>query len=82
MKAKDSAGNVKHNLEEMDDVLNLPNDESIEDIYLHCLKLKSMVYLVADETDENYKPYEKEFLEAYNGLLKLTGVKREPRLII
>lgn len=82
MKAKDSAGNVKHNLEEMDDVLNLPNDESIEDIYLHCLKLKSMVYLVADETDENYKPYEKEFLEAYNGLLKLTGVKREPRLVI
>jgi hypothetical protein len=82
MKAKDSAGNPKHNLEEMDDVLNLPNDASIEDIYLQCLKLKSMVYLVADETDENYKPYEKEFLEAYQGLLKLTGVKREPRLII
>ena len=82
MKAKDSAGNLKHNLENMDDVLNLPNDKSIEDLYLQCLNLKSMVYLVADETDENYKPYEKEFLEAYKGLLKLTGVKVEPRLVI
>lgn len=82
MKAKNSAGELKYNLEEMDDVLNLPNDKSIEDLYLHCLNLKSMVYLVADETDENYKPYEKEFLEAYKGLLKLTGVKLEPRLVI
>lgn len=82
MKAKNSAGELKYNLENMDDVLNLPNDKSIEDIYLHCLNLKSMVYLVADETDENYKPYEKEFLEAYKSLLKLTGVKLEPRLVI
>ena len=81
MKARNSAGELKYNLENMDDVLNLPNDKSIEDIYLHCLNLKSMVYLVADETDENYKPYEKEFLEAYQGLLKLTGVKVEPRLV-
>lgn len=81
MKARNSAGELKYNLENMDDVLNLPNDKSIEDIYLHCLNLKSMVYLVADETDENYKPYEKEFLEAYQGLLKLTGVKMEPRLV-
>lgn len=82
MKAKNSAGELKYNLEEMDDVLNLPNDKTVEDLYLHCLNLKSMVYLVADETDENYKPYEKEFLEAYKGLLKLTGVRLEPRLVI
>lgn len=82
MKAKSSSGDPKYNLEEMDDVLNLPNDKSIEDLYLNCLKLKSMVYLVADDTDENYKPYEKEFLEAYRGLLKLRGVKVEPRLVI
>lgn len=82
MKAKNSSGDPKYNLENMDDVLNLPNDKSIEDLYLNCLKLKSMVYLVADDTDENYKPYEKEFLEAYRGLLKLRGIKVEPRLVI
>ena len=32
MKAKNSAGELKYNLEDMDDVLNLPNDKSIEDI--------------------------------------------------
>ncbi len=81
-KAKSNEGDLKYNLEAMDDVLNLPNDQTVEDLYLHCLNTKSMVYLVADETDENYRPYEKEFMEAYQGLLKLTGIQREPRLII
>lgn len=81
-KAKNQAGDLKYNLEAMDDVLNLPNDQTIEDLYLHCLNTKSMVYLVADSTDENYQPYEKEFLEAYQALLKLTGVKLEPRIVI
>lgn len=81
-KARSNEGNLKFNLEEMDDVLNLPNDRTIEDLYLHCLNTKSMEYLVADDTDENYKPYQKEFLEAYRSLLKLTGVKMDPRLII
>ena len=81
-KARDSAGNVKYNLEAMGDVLNLPNDRSIEDLYLHCLYTKSMVYLIADETDENYVPYQREFEEAYRNLLNLTGIKRETRLVI
>lgn len=81
-KARDSSGNVKFNLEAMGDVLNLPNDRSIEDLYLHCLYTKSMVYLIADETDENYVPYQREFEEAYRSLLNLTGIKRETRLVI
>ncbi len=81
-KAKSNEGDLKYNLEAMDDVLNLPNDRTIEDLYLHCLNTKAMEYLIADTTDENYKPYQKEFLEAYQGLLKLTGIQREPRLII
>lgn len=81
-KAKNVEGELKYNLEADDDVLNLPDDRTIEDLYLHCLNTKSMVYLVADDTDENYQPYEREFQEAYRALLKLTGTRREPYLII
>lgn len=81
-KAKSQSGELKFNLEDMDDVLNLPDDRTVEDLYLHCLNTKSMVYLVADDTDENYQPYQKEFLEAYGALLRLTGRKLNPRLII
>lgn len=81
-KARGQSGDLKSNLEEMDDVLNLPDDGTVEDLYLHCLNTKAMEYLIADTTDENYQPYQKEFLEAYKALLQLTGKKIEPRLII
>ncbi len=81
-KAKDQSGELKFNLEEMDDCLNLPDDPTVEDLYLHCLYTKAMEYLIADTTDENYQPYQKEFLEAYRMLMKLSGVKLEPRLLI
>ncbi len=82
LKAKDANGSEKHNLTDNTDICNLPNDAMIEDLYLHCLYTKSMVYLIADESDENYVPYQREFEEAYQTLLGLTGIKREPRLII
>ena len=82
LKAVSAKGEEKFNFEDINDVCNLPNDATIEDLYLHCLYLKSMVYLIADETDENYVPYQREFEEAYNTLLGLTGIKREPRLVI
>lgn len=81
-KAKSFNGELKFNLSDMDDVLNLPDDKIIEDLYLHCLNTKAMEYLIADTSDENYQPYQKEFLEAYKALLQLTGVKIEPRLLI
>lgn len=81
-KAKSSAGELKINLSEMDDVLNLPNDKTIEDLYLHCLNTKAMEYLIADKTDENYAPYQKEFMEAYRALLQLTGSDIQPRLVV
>ena len=80
--AKSAEGDEKYNLEDLDDTLNIPNDPTVEDAYCHCLYTKSMEYLVADDTDENYKPYQKEFLEAYRNLVNMSGVKREPRLII
>ena len=81
-KAKDVNGELKANLKDMTDVLNLPQDETIEDLYLHCLYTKSMEYLIADNTDENYQPYQKEFDEAYRNLLNLTGIKRQTYLVI
>lgn len=80
-KARSNNGELKVNLTEMDDVLNLPSDETIEDLYLHCLNNKAMEYLIADSTDENYLPYQKEFMEAYKALLQVTGGNIEPRVI-
>lgn len=82
LKARDMDGNEKANLEELTDVVNIPNDEAIEDLFMQCLYLKSMVYLIADDQDENYAPYEKEFQEAYRNLLSYTGVRIYPKLII
>lgn len=81
-KALSSKGELKHNLEEMDDRLNLPQDSTIEDLYMHCLNTKSMEYLIADKSDENYQPYQKEFQEAYQALLRLTSRKIDPRLLV
>lgn len=81
-KAKAQDGTLKVNLEDMDDMLNLPDDKSVEDAYLHCLNTKVMEYLIADRTDENYQPYQKEFMEAYGALLTMTGVKREHRFVV
>lgn len=81
-KAKDAAGNEKFNLEEQTDVVNLPDNPVLEDYYMHCLYTKAMVYLIADEQDENYRPYEKEFLEAYHNLLSYSGMQMNPKLVI
>ena len=81
-KARDMSGIEKFNLEDVTDVVNLPEDETVEDYYMHCLYTKSMVYLIADDQDENYKPYQIEFEEAYRNLLALTGVKIYPKLVI
>lgn len=81
-KALDMDGVEKFNLEDVTDVVNLPDDPTIEDFYMHCLYTKSMVYLIADDQDENYQPYQREFEEAYRNLLALTGVKINPKLFI
>lgn len=81
-KAKSNTGELKTNLVEMDDVLNIPQDKTIEDLYLHCLNTKTMEYLIADSKDENYAPYQKEFLEAYKTLIQFTGVNLEPKIVI
>lgn len=81
-KARDMGNEEKANLTDATDTLNIPQDETLEDAYLQCLYTKSMVYLIADSTDENYAPYEKEFDEAYRNLLSVTGAKIPPKLVI
>ena len=80
-KARNLEGDLKYNLEEMDDVLNLPEDKTVEDLYLQCLYAKAMEYLIADTSDENYKPYQREFAEAYRNLSRLTGIRHNPRIV-
>lgn len=80
LKARDMNGNEKYNLEELTDVVNLPNDSALEDLYMQCLYNKTMVYLIADAQDENYVPYEKQFEEAYRNLLSLGRL--EPKIVI
>lgn len=80
LKARDMNGIEKYNLEELTDVVNLPNDSALEDLYMQCLYNKTMVYLIADAQDENYVPYEKQFEEAYRNLLGIGKI--EPTIVI
>ncbi|MBR1648830.1 MAG: hypothetical protein IJ689_04450 [Alphaproteobacteria bacterium] len=80
-KARDMSGNEKYNLENITDVVNLPDDPILEDCYMHCLYTKAMVYLIADDGDENYRPYQREFEEAYGNLLRLNGIRIAPRIL-
>ena len=79
-KARDKDGNLKPNLENMDDIINI--SQEYEEVYLNCLKNKAMCYLIADNSDENYVPYQKQFIEQYGVLKQLKGHKREPYIII
>ncbi len=79
-KACDKEGNRKANLENLDDVVNIAPE--YEEIYLNCLKNKAMCYLIADGSDENYLPYQKQFAEQYSVLKQLRGQKINPYLVI
>lgn len=69
------------NLEEDNDILNVP--PQFEDMYLQALYAKTMVYLIIDNTDENYEPYERSFNEAMAVLLKnSSGITGDTRIVI
>lgn len=40
MKARDAAGNEKFNLENLDDVVNIPDNPAIEDLFIRCGRAK------------------------------------------
>lgn len=76
LKARAADGTPKANLELEDDYINIPPEW--EEPYLNALKNKAMVYLIVDNTDENWLPYKEQFEEQYQvALTALRGVKSE-----
>lgn len=69
------------NLEQDGDILNVP--PQFEDMYLQALYAKTMVYLIIDNTDENYEPYQQSFNDAMSVLLKnSSGITGDTRFVI
>lgn len=79
-KACNKDGELIFNLENADDVLNLPPE--YEETYLAALKPMSLYYLIADNTDENFKPYWEQFEQQYANLKVLTGSEIETRFVM
>lgn len=76
LKARAVDGTPKANFELEDDYINIPPEW--EEPYLNALKNKAMVYLIVDNTDENWLPYKEQFEEQYQvALTALRGVKSE-----
>lgn len=79
-KARNKNGELIFNLENADDVLNLPPE--VEETYLAALKPMAIYYLIADNTDENFQPYWEQFEQQYYNLKNLTGHKLETRFVL
>lgn len=79
-KARDKNGNLIYNLENADDVLNLPAE--YEEAYISALKPMAIYYLIADATDENYQPYWQQFEQQYANLKNMTGRKISTRFVM
>lgn len=78
--AIDMNGKPQINLENEDDTINIPSE--CEDNYINCLQCKSMEYLIADSTDENYVPYQKMFNENFKRLREFKNTKKEYKVIV
>jgi len=66
------------NLEKDEDILNIP--PQYENMYLECLYAKTMYYLIIDNTDENWQPYDRKYNEALAVLLQATGLDFTKRI--
>lgn len=66
-------------LSEDTDIVDIP--EKYEKVFKNALITLSMVYGIADETDENYSSYKRQYQRAYKILLKFTkGINKENRI--
>ena len=62
------------------DTLNVP--EQYEQLYVNCLISLSMMYAIADETDENYSGYQKQYEDALATLIKYCNTKINERSFV
>lgn len=69
-----------YNLSEEDDKINIP--EKYEKIFENCLISLAMMYAIADENDENYSGYKKQYEDALAVLFKYCRDKLRNRRII
>ena len=58
----------KFSFTEDSDILNIP--EKYEEIFKNCVISLSMLYAIADETDENYSGYQRQYDDALQILMK------------
>lgn len=63
------------NLKDDKDVVNVP--EAYEDAYLEVLYAKTMHNLIIDNTDENFVPYEQEYMRRLQVLRSMSGLDIE-----
>lgn len=71
-------GDILYELIEDDDYINIP--EKYEVIFKNCLITLSMMYAIADETDENYTGYKQQYDDAYKILINYQkGIDLEKR---
>lgn len=66
--AKDEDEEDKYSFTDDSDTLNVP--EKYEGIFKNCLISLSMLYAIADESDENYSGYQRQYEDALGVLMK------------
>lgn len=57
-----------YSLKEDTDYINIP--EEFEELFKNCVISKAMMYAIAEETDENYSAYDRQYREALEVLLR------------
>lgn len=76
---KNSSNVGIYELNEDTDVVNIP--QKYETVFKNAIITLAMVYGIADETDENYSSYYKQYQNAYKVLLKFTkGITEQKRI--
>ena len=76
---KDSDGKAIYGLVDEDDTIDVP--VAYEQLFLNALISKSMMYVLASPTDENYAGYNIQYDKAYKLLIKAVGGRKKHRRI-
>lgn len=78
---KNSDGDKIYELAEDDDYIEVP--VKLEKLFKNALITKSMLYAIADKTDENYAGYLEQYENAYKTLVAYSiGIDKDKRIII
>lgn len=74
-------GDKIYELSEDEDYISVP--DKLEKLFKNALITKSMLYAIADKSDENYAGYLEQYENAYKTLIKYSiGIEKDKRVII